>query len=66
VRAELPDAAPAALAERRARVSKKTLPRYTGPMSDYCWAEQSGGGLHCCLPRGHAGLHYHPYSKTSF
>jgi hypothetical protein len=66
VRARLPDAAPAPLAERRDRVSTKTLPRYSGRMSGYCWAEHSGGGLHCCLPMGHEGQHYHPYSKTSW
>jgi hypothetical protein len=47
-------------------MSKATLPRYSGSMSGYCWAEQAGSSLHCCLPRGHAGLHYHPYSKTNW
>ncbi|MFE2300850.1 hypothetical protein ACFXAW_22010 [Streptomyces sp. NPDC059445] len=35
-------------------------------ISNYCWTEHPGGGRHCCLPKGHAGQHWHPYSKTSF
>jgi hypothetical protein len=64
VRATLPDAAAAPFAERRDRVSKMSLPR--GRISSYCWAEQPSSSLHCCLPMGHAGLHYHPYRKRNW
>ncbi|MEV8031373.1 hypothetical protein [Streptomyces sp. NPDC086182] len=45
-------------------MSTKTLPR--GLMSGYCWSEHPSRGLHCCLPMGHAGKHYHPYTRTNF
>jgi hypothetical protein len=45
-------------------VSTKTLPR--GRMSSYCWAESASRALHCCLPMGHEGRHYHPYTRTNF
>jgi hypothetical protein len=47
-------------------VSTSTLPRARGRVSGYCWTEHPRGGLHCCLPMGHSGKHYHPYSKTNF
>ncbi|MFD5814430.1 hypothetical protein [Streptomyces sp. NPDC127038] len=47
-------------------MSKKSLPRYSGPMSDYCWAEHPNGGFHCFLPAGHAGTHYHPYRRKNW
>jgi hypothetical protein len=45
-------------------MSKATLPR--GRMSSYCWAESAGGTMHCCLPVGHTGPHYHPYTRRHF
>lgn len=45
-------------------MSKSTLPR--GRMSGYCWDEYSGTHVHCTMPAGHKGQHWHAYSKTSW
>jgi hypothetical protein len=47
-------------------MSKTTLPRSGGHASGYCWAEHATRHLHCTLPTGHAGPHWHPYTKTSW
>ncbi|MGD1220019.1 hypothetical protein AB9Q10_16500 [Streptomyces krungchingensis] len=47
-------------------MSKRTLPRYDGPMSGYCWALHPDGRRHCTLPRGHSGTHWHPYTRASW
>jgi hypothetical protein len=47
-------------------VSPKTLPRHTGRMSNYCWAEHSTKRVHCTEPTGHSRKHWHPYTRTSW
>jgi hypothetical protein len=47
-------------------MSKSTLPRLSGRISNYCWAEHTGTHVHCTEPVGHSGRHWHPYSKTSW
>ena len=47
-------------------MSKSTLPRARGRMSDYCWAEHLHTVVHCTLPAGHSGAHWHPYSGISW
>jgi hypothetical protein len=68
VRASLPGPSPAPhiLTNRRHPVSKSTLPRLSGRISNYCWAEHTGTRVHCTEPFGHSGRHWHPYSKTSW
>lgn len=45
-------------------MSKSTLPR--GRISGYCWTEHPRTSVHCTLPHGHSGAHWHPYSKASW
>jgi hypothetical protein len=66
VRAALPAASPATLADRRDSVSTSTLPRRRGRISGYCWDEHPRTHVHCTDPAGHKGKHWHPYSKTSW
>ena len=77
MRTPLPRSAPAPLTElnsfkelsqidRRDSVSTSTLPRTRGRISGYCWDERPGTHVHCCLPHGHHGTHWHPYSKTGW
>lgn len=47
-------------------MSASTLPRKRGLISNYCWAEHLQRGVHCTLPAGHSGEHWHPYSGTSW
>ncbi|MER5470861.1 hypothetical protein [Streptomyces sp. NPDC002685] len=35
-------------------------------ISNYCWVEHPNGARHCTLPVGHAGTHWHAYSKKSW
>ena len=46
---------------------RRTPPRHTGTVIPcYCWAEHPGTHVHCTEEPGHAGRHYHPYTKTSW
>jgi hypothetical protein len=47
-------------------VSTRTLPRLSGRISGYCWAEHPGTYVHCTEPHGHNGRHWHPYTRTSW
>ena len=66
VRAALPEQAAPPIAERRDRVSTRTLPRHARGLGGYCWTEHPNGGRHCTLPVGHTGSHWHTYSRTSW
>jgi len=46
-------------------MSKATLPRVTKG-HNYCWNEHSGTHLHCTLPMGHSGSHWHAYRRKSW
>jgi hypothetical protein len=46
-------------------VNKATLPRSSNG-HNYCWSEQAGTHLHCTLPKGHAGKHWHAYRRVSW
>ncbi|MFF4347517.1 hypothetical protein [Streptomyces sp. NPDC001530] len=47
-------------------MSTSTLPRARGRISGYCWTEHGRTHVHCTMPAGHGGKHWHPYSKTSW
>lgn len=48
-------------------MSKLTLPRLAFALGGVlCWAEHSVTRVHCTLPPGHGGGHWHPYSRTSW
>ncbi|MEU1559528.1 hypothetical protein ABZ504_03280 [Streptomyces mirabilis] len=47
-------------------MSKSTLPRLRGRISNYCWDEHPRTHVHCTDPAGHNGKHWHPYTKTSW
>ncbi|MGW1614424.1 hypothetical protein ACWCQZ_34285 [Streptomyces sp. NPDC002285] len=47
-------------------MSASTLPHTLAAISNYCWQANLGGNMHCTLPRGHSGRHWHAYSKTSW
>lgn len=66
MRATLPETTAAPVAERRDRVSSKTLPRHARGLGGYCWTEHPNGGRNCTLPVDHVGEHYHAYSKTAW
>jgi hypothetical protein len=46
-------------------MSKSTLPRVPNGHR-YCWTVHSSTHVHCTQPIGHAGKHWHPYTKTSW
>ena len=46
-------------------MSKTTLPRVPNGHR-YCWDESSSRHVHCTLPIGHSGQHWHPYTRTSW
>lgn len=46
-------------------MSLSSLRRRSG-LSKYCWNEWQDGHYHCTLPTGHAGRHWHAYSKKSW
>lgn len=45
--------------------SRPAAPRISNG-HNYCWNEQPGTHLHCTLPKGHTGTHWHAYRRVSW